>query len=428
MHCHQPRIAIIGGGPGGLTLGCLLNKAGVRATVFERRPEPNDEDYDAPSGMLDLHGESGVKALKQCSLFDEFLALTGDCSEEIKIYDCHGHLLYHDAGGSAADARPEISRHALTRLLHSNMPSEMIKWGHKAVEIASSTTEDEYTEIVVDFGIHGKQAFDFVVGADGAWSKVRKYLTPIQPTYTGVHFITLDMPSVTTDHPDLADFLGQGSMTALAFRNGIISQRGPRGSARFYLAVSTADENFAKTSGLGDKTVSEAAPTLVGDVSLFGRWSQSWKEIIKVACNAGKSGNKLDIKLLYTLPSTHTWETKPGVSLVGDAAHLMTPFGGEGVNLAMRDSLDLSDIIVKLVKSRNTNAHDFQRNLTPLLELYEKNMTCRAQERMEEAAKHQHTMFETENGSAEWAAMFRDMRGDRNKQVIRIAGVNKSRL
>ncbi|KAG6174489.1 hypothetical protein E4U51_001750 [Claviceps purpurea] len=393
MHCHQPRIAIIGGGPGGLTLGCLLNKAGVRATVFERRPEPNDEDYDAPSGMLDLHGESGVKALKQCSLFDEFLALTGDCSEEIKIYDCHGHLLYHDAG-----------------------------------EIASSTTEDEYTEIVVDFGIHGKQAFDFVVGADGAWSKVRKYLTPIQPTYTGVHFITLDMPSVTTDHPDLADFLGQGSMTALAFRNGIISQRGPRGSARFYLAVSTADENFAKTSGLGDKTVSEAAPTLVGDVSLFGRWSQSWKEIIKVACNAGKSGNKLDIKLLYTLPSTHTWETKPGVSLVGDAAHLMTPFGGEGVNLAMRDSLDLSDIIVKLVKSRNTNAHDFQRNLTPLLELYEKNMTCRAQVRMEEAAKHQHTMFETENGSAEWAAMFRDMRGDRNKQVIRIAGVNKSRL
>ncbi|KAG5955207.1 hypothetical protein E4U58_007208 [Claviceps cyperi] len=409
MHCYQPRIAIIGGGPGGLTLGCLLNKAGVRATVFDRRPEPNDEDYDGLSGMLDLHGESGIKALKQCGLFDEFLALTGDCSEETKIYDCYGHLLYHDAGGSAADARPEISRHALTKLLHSNTPSEMIKWGHKAVEVESSTTEDGCTEIVVDFGIHGKQAFDFVVGADGAWSKVRKYLTPIQPTYTGIHFITLDMPSVTTDHPDLADFLGQGSMTSLAFRNGIISQRGPRGSARFYLAVSTADEDFAKTSGLGDNTVSEAASKLVEDASLFGRWSQSLKEIIKAACNAGKSGSKLDIKPLYTLPSTHAWETKPGVSLVGDAAHLMAPFTGEGVNLAMLDSLELSDIIVKLVKSRNANAHGFQRSMTPLLEVYENNMTCRAQERIKEAGKHQHTMFGTENGSAEWAAMFHDM-------------------
>lgn len=414
MHCYQPRIAIIGGGPGGLTLGCLLNKAGVRATVFERRPEPNDEDYDEPSGMLDLHGESGIKAIKQCSLFDEFLALTGECSEETKIYDYHGHLLYHDTGAcNTADTRPEISRHALTKLLHSNMPSEMIKWGHKAVEVSSSTTEDGCTEIVVDFGIHGRQAFDFVVGADGAWSKVRKYLTSIPPTYTGIHFITLDMPSVTTDHPDLADFLGQGSMTSLAFRNGIISQRGPGGSARFYLVVSTADENFAKTSGLNDKTVSKAASTLVEDVSLFGRWCQSWKEIIKVACNAGTSGNKLDIKPIYTLPITHTWETKPGVSLVGDAAHLMTPFAGEGVNLAMWDSLDLSDVIVKLVKSRNTNARDFQRNMTPLLEVYEKNVHCRAREKMEEAAKHQHAMFATEGAAVEWATMFRDMAGDR---------------
>jgi len=55
---------------------------------------------------------------------------------------------------------------------------------------------------VVDFGVHGKQ--NFVAGVDGAWPKVRRLLTPVTPSYSGIYFIMLDMPSVTTEHPSIS--------------------------------------------------------------------------------------------------------------------------------------------------------------------------------------------------------------------------------
>ncbi len=60
----KPTIAIVGAGPGGLTLGLLLHKHGIPFTVFERRPEPTETELLELSGMLDLHQESGLEALK----------------------------------------------------------------------------------------------------------------------------------------------------------------------------------------------------------------------------------------------------------------------------------------------------------------------------------------------------------------------------
>ncbi|KAG6025482.1 hypothetical protein E4U41_001511 [Claviceps citrina] len=410
MSPYKPRIAIIGSGPGGLTLGRLLYKAGVQATIFEARSKPTDEDYDKPCGMLDLHEESGLNVVRRCGLWDEFMALTGDCAEDIKIYDHDGELLHHYRGSAADGARPEISRLALTRLLEKSLPSDMIRWEHKVVgvEAAASTAEDGRVEMVVDFGqVHGKQAFDFVVGADGAWSKVRRLLTAVKPSYVGMHFMTLDMLAA---RPDQSEFLGQGSMTSLAFRNGIIGQRAARGATRFYLMVSTPDENFATTSGFGNKTAAEAAPALVEDAALFGRWAQSFKDLITAACTSGNNGDRLDIRPMYVLPVTHAWDTKPGVTVVGDAAHLMQPFAGEGVNLAMWDSLDLSDVIIKAVESSaDGGSLDFQRAMLPLVEEFEKKMMVRAHEKMEETSRNHDVMFGSETGSADFAAMFQNM-------------------
>ncbi len=87
MSSSQPGIAIIGGGPAGLTAGLLLRKRGIPFTIFELQQKPTDEELAKPSGMLDLHEESGIAAIKECGLFDEFLKLTGECTETSKFVD-----------------------------------------------------------------------------------------------------------------------------------------------------------------------------------------------------------------------------------------------------------------------------------------------------------------------------------------------------
>jgi len=154
-------IAIVGAGPAGLTLGLLLHKKGIQFTIFELRPKITDEELAQPVGSLDLHEETGLAALKECGLLEEFESFQGDTTEAQVIADKHGNIIYHDEGSGT---RPEIARHKLTKLLLDHLPESTIKWNHKLLS-ATSTTTSGYQEVELDFGQKGKHTFDFVVGA-----------------------------------------------------------------------------------------------------------------------------------------------------------------------------------------------------------------------------------------------------------------------
>ena len=68
MSVFRPRIAIVGGGPSGLALGQLLHQRGIRATIYELRAKSTPEELAEPSGVLDLHEESGLAAMRECGL------------------------------------------------------------------------------------------------------------------------------------------------------------------------------------------------------------------------------------------------------------------------------------------------------------------------------------------------------------------------
>lgn len=172
--------------------------------------------------MLDLHEKYDLAAISECGLMDQFLKLTGECTQAKKITDKYGDLLYSDQ--REMSKRPEISRHALAKLLTSCIPAEQIKWGYKL----HSATRSGNTDIELDFGLHGKLTFDLVIGADGAWSKVRKLLTNVRPHYTGTTVITLTIREITKRHPRLADLIGLGGFSALGNRHGVMSNVGHR--------------------------------------------------------------------------------------------------------------------------------------------------------------------------------------------------------
>jgi 2-polyprenyl-6-methoxyphenol hydroxylase-like FAD-dependent oxidoreductase len=401
MSSWRPRIAIVGGGPAGLTLGVLLSKSSIPFTLFELRQKPTDEDLAKPSGMLDLHENSGLAAIHECGLEHEFLKLTGECSQAKKLTDQHGIVLYSDQG--EARNRPEISRHSLTRLLTCHIPAERIQWGYKLYSVAQSENKD----VQLDFGPQGKQTFDLVIGADGAWSKVRQLLTSVQPQYTGTTVITLTIHNITKKHPDLADLVGRGGFSSLGNRHGVMSQRGPRDSARIYIFLTVDDENFAANSGLAYLPAKAAKSSLLNDDSLLGTFGPAIKKLVTVVCDEDTADNpkaKLDIRPLHILPSDLTWEHTVGVTVIGDAAHLMYP-AGEGVNVAMWDSMNLAQVIIKACMGCASDSTSFQQIVDPLLKEFEAKMLTNSQKRAENSMRIGRLMFQ-EDGAKAFSELF----------------------
>lgn len=408
----QPRIAIVGGGPAGLTLGLLLHKRGIPFTIFELRQKPSDEELAKPSGMLDLHEESGLAALRQCGVFDQFLQLTGDCDEAQKVADMDGNVIYADEG--EISERPEISRHALTKLLSSHLPDGAVRYGHKLLSATSVTTASgAVTQTELDFAgdsRNDKQAFDLVVGADGAWSKVRNLLTNVKPYYAGIQNLTATVRHITTKYPHLAELVGRGSFSALGLRHGVMTQCGTQDSARVYVFITTGDEHFAVSSGLADQKAADAKHRFLDDSALLGRWGPALKELVSVACNeesADNPGAAVDIKPLYTLPMGASWEHNAGATLIGDAAHLMCPWAGEGVNLAMWDALSLAQAITKAHELSHAGA-SFQHALGPLVKEFEAEMVARAKVKAEETYSNGQMMF-SDDAANSFARFFLDV-------------------
>lgn len=395
-----PRIAIVGGGPGGLTVGLLLHRRGIQSTIFELRQKPTDEELSKPSGMLDLHDESGLAAIRECELYDEFIHLTGECSEAQKVSDKDGNILHEDEGDLSE--RPEISRHSLTKLLTSHLKAESIKYGYKLFASSSITTPSG-TETELDFGPNGKQRFDLVIGADGAWSQVRNMLSDIRPKYAGTQNITTTIRHISTRYPHLAEFVGRGSFSALGFRHGVMSQRGPQDSARIYIFLTTPDEHFATSAGLKDRPASAAKDPLLNKEELLGRFGPRIKELVTVACDEETKDNPgaaLDVRPLYTLPIGVSWEHKPNATLIGDAAHLMCPWAGEGVNLAMWDSLLLAHAIIKAYSVSKNGNSSFQAVLDPLMKEFEEEMFVRTGEKAEETYSNGQMLFGEDGATA----------------------------
>ncbi|MCF3146475.1 FAD-dependent oxidoreductase [Streptomyces platensis] len=344
-----PRIAVVGAGPGGLTCARVLQRHGIDVTVYDR-----DASADARNqgGTLDLHADSGQIALREAGLLDEFHALARPEGQAQRMLTRHGEVLVDYRPTSDEDAAPEIDRGQLRTLLADSLAPGTIQWGHT---LTSATPGPAGTHrLTFDHGV--TRDVDLVIGADGAWSRVRPLVSDATPVYTGVTFLEARYDEVDTAHPAVAELVGDGNVFATGDHKGLIGQRNSNQHVRAYIAL-RADADWYRAADIDlDDTDAVRAALL----RAFAGWDE--RLLVLITDNDGPYVNRP----LFVLPAPHTWPHTPGVTLLGDAAHLMAPLGGYGANYAMLDGCELALALVR------HDTHD------EAVTVYERTMMSRA--------------------------------------------------
>jgi 2-polyprenyl-6-methoxyphenol hydroxylase-like FAD-dependent oxidoreductase len=240
-------------------------------------------------------------------------------------------LSEEDKGEDGHD-RPEVNRRSLRDLLLNSLPDGTVRWGAKVVGVRP--LDDGRHEVTLADG--NSFTTDLLIGADGAWSKVRPLVSDAKPLYSGLSFVELSIEDAERRHPKAAELVGHGMMFALGESKGFLGHRDPDGSLHVYAAL-LADANWS-TSGEIDFADTERAKLAL--LEYFADWHEDFHSFVADADGA------LIPRPIHALPVDHQWDRTPGVTLLGDAAHVMSPFAGEGANLAMQDGAELATAIV----------------------------------------------------------------------------------
>eukprot|EP00834_Sanchytrium_tribonematis_P001917 NODE_51_length_31136_cov_0.357670.p5 type:complete len:403 gc:universal NODE_51_length_31136_cov_0.357670:12375-13583(+) len=400
----MPKVAIIGAGPAGLTLLNILQKKNIEAVLFEREKTLNKR-----GGTLDIHSDSGQLALKAAGLYEGFKLKSRSEGLEFKQLDSKGRpiqvfefgppilsffgILYYFALQPMAyvarnfikillctlstvgvnpnwisalimhESRPEIDRSDLQELLLSNLSKVAIYWDSKVISIRS---DQDGRYVVLENSskeTQEKGPFDLIVGADGTWSKTRLNLTKQLPEYTGVSFVQCFLYNVDSKHPNMSKIVGNGSAFIFGRKKFITAQRLTSGGIIVYLGFQE-DEYFLKNSNIPFNESAIAKSFLL-------KYFEDFAPFLDLIDSSDSEFAPLPI---YHFPVNFQWEHQPGITLIGDAAHVMSPFGGEGVNMALVDALDLSnsldDVMAfedKMFKRARVAAKDTLDNLNTIL-------------------------------------------------------------
>jgi 2-polyprenyl-6-methoxyphenol hydroxylase-like FAD-dependent oxidoreductase len=358
-------ITIIGAGLGGLTLARVLHVHGIAANVYEAEASA---DARTQGGMLDIHAYNGQLALKTAGLFEEFRRIIHEGGEASRIVDRHGTVLLDQPDDGSA-GRPEVHRGDLRRILLDSLPEGTVQWGRKLIAIRPLGDGRHALEFAGGSTVTTRLA----VGADGAWSRIRPLLSDVKPEYVGTSFIETYLLNADERHPASARLVGDGALYALALGKGIVAHRETDGALHTYVALTKPQEWIAGIDFANPKAAKSAV------AAEFDGWAPELTALIT-------DGETDPVpRTIHALPIVHRWKRLPGVTLLGDAAHLMPP-DGEGANLAMYDGAELGKAIA---------AHP--RDLETALTEYEETMFVRSANAAVEAAKTFALCFDDDN-------------------------------
>lgn len=317
------KIAIIGGGPVGLTTARILQINGADVTVYER-----DVNAQARTsgGTLDIHSDSGQKAIIKADLMEEFYRYARPTGE--KMADMNGNITSEEMPTEEnAYSRPEIDRNDLRKIMLENLEENTVVWDSQLTEIQK--IDEQYH---LEFKNGTKTTADFVIVANGGRSNARKFVTDKEPQLSGTYIIQGEIENPDRDYPEFKPKYGDGNVMAMGEKKMFYTHTLRDGSIHFGVSFK-ADENWVLNNGIDFEDNASV-------IAFLNKKFENWNEDYKKFFNASTDFWGLPLRL-FSLEES--WKKHSNITLVGDAAHLMPPFAGEGVNMGLMDAYQLTE-------------------------------------------------------------------------------------
>ncbi|KAF2657596.1 FAD/NAD(P)-binding domain-containing protein [Lophiostoma macrostomum CBS 122681] len=358
-----PKIAIIGAGPGGCMLARLLTQRSIPCIIYEAEPSP---DYRSQGGTLDLRSNTGLAAIRAAGLYDQFRKLARYDGEYMLITDKKLTTWMKRSPGKEGKSNgvqeaPEIDRKVLRKMLFECLPPDVVRWGHKLLRVDEKDLSLHFADGSVESG------FDLIVGADGAWSKVRNLVSSEKPFYAGMGGYNFTIPDAREKAPQAYKFVNRGSVFAYSDGKNVNGQFLGDGSINVS-TYSLRDEDWIKRESKEGVKTTDLVTAKQKQKDVVHGWAPELLNLIDSA------QGDVDKRNLYMLPVGFRWAHKKGITLLGDAAHLMTPFAGIGVNTAFYDAMLLADAVAGCIERQRSDDLDIA-----IIE-YEKKMLDHAHE------------------------------------------------
>ncbi|MEV4864037.1 FAD-dependent oxidoreductase [Streptomyces ossamyceticus] len=380
------RISIIGAGPGGLTCARILQQRGIAVTVYDRDP---GRDFRNQGGTLDLHADHAQVTLREAGLLDEFFALARPEGQELRQMDPTGAITFRQVPAADELLKPEIDRGDLRDLLLGSLETGTVRWGRSLDTISGPADGPRQLHFADGTSIET----DLVIGADGAFSRVRPAVSPTLPEYTGISFLEARFSDVDDRHPEIAELVGLGIAHAADGERSLIAQRNSGNQIRVYI-VQRLPVDWISAKGLTAEDTDGIRAVLRDE---YAHWSPCMRRMIT------ENDGLYIHRPIFVLPVPHTWDHNPTVTLLGDAAHLMPPLG-TGVNLAM---LDAGELALALANAATVD---------DAIRVYEKTMLPRSTETAQAIEHGTEQLLSADSSARKLSAVVADSLARQNAQ------------
>jgi len=330
-------VTILGAGPAGSLMTILLARRGIPVNLIERRPDLRKHTLDAGRSINLALADRGMHALKQAGLGTAVQSLLIPMTGRM-LHETSGATQLVSYGQKLHEVIYSISRNGLTQLLlqHAQQHTHVnIQFELECVDVNLAQQQLLFGQ----FNNTSLEPYEHLIAADGYHSVIRKEMLSATQSLATDDLLPHGYKELTLP----ADPKGKYQMHANALHIW------PRGGFML-IALPNIDGSFTVTLFLPFESDDSALPSFASlkDSTAVHRFFETYfPDALKLMPNVGEEFLTHPTGKMHTIRTPH-WTDGHSALLIGDAAHAIVPFHGQGMNCAFEDCIELDQLMSNL--------------------------------------------------------------------------------